>query len=116
MNPCHDHSYKVVGPTVDDLATALSDQPFLTATRPVQVTVGGMDGLLVKVTVPDDADLSACQDGRVATMRDIDDPSDGGWDEPGLVERMWISTSTEPGTSSTRTSPPDPMPSSTPGP
>jgi hypothetical protein len=91
VDPCQDHTAKVVGPTVEDLARALSDQPFLTVTRPVGVTVDGMEGLFVKVTVPEDAELSACQDSRVAIYADIDKPSDG-WtaDEPGLVDRMWI--------------------------
>jgi hypothetical protein len=91
VDPCQDHTAKVVGPTVRDLATALSDQPFLTVTRPVEVTVGGIEGLFVKVTVPDDAELSACQEGRVAIYAHIDKPSDGSVaDSPGLVDRMWI--------------------------
>ena len=46
VDPCQDHTAKVVGPTVEDLARALSDQPFLTVTRPVEVTVGGMEDCL----------------------------------------------------------------------
>lgn len=91
VHPCLDHTAEVVGPTVEDLARALSDQPFLTVTRPVEVTVGGMEGLFVKVTVPDDAEVSACQDAEVAIYEDADTHPDT-WtvDAPGLVDRMWI--------------------------
>ena len=92
VDPCHDHTAEVVGPTVEDLARALSDQPFLTVTRPVGVTVGGMEGLFVKVTVPDDAELSACQNSVVFIFADIGKPG-GAWaagDRLGLVDRMWI--------------------------
>jgi len=91
VDPCQDHTAEVVGPTVEDLATALSDQPFLTVTRPVGVSVGGTEGLFVKATVPGDADLSACQDSEVAIYGNIDAPSDG-WttDVPGMVDRLWI--------------------------
>ena len=91
VHPCLDHTARVVGPTVEDLASALSDQPFLTVTRPVEVTVGGIEGLFVRVAVPDDAEVSACQDGEVAIYEDIDTHPDT-WtvDAPGLVDRMWI--------------------------
>lgn len=89
-DPCHDHTYQVVGPTVEDLATALSNQPFLTVSKPLAVTVGGVKGLFVKVAVPQDAELSACQGGQVTFVGDIDDQADRGWDTPGTVERMWI--------------------------
>jgi hypothetical protein len=92
VHPCRDHTMRAVGPTVDDLAQALSEQPFVRVTTPVPVTVGGMDGLLVKVVLPADADLTACQAGRVPFLGDITDPAagDDGWDHPGIVERMWI--------------------------
>jgi hypothetical protein len=84
VHPCRDHSPIPVGPTVADLATALSKQPFLTVTRPTEVTVGGMKGLLVKATVPKEADMSACQDNTV-------DLISGSYSaEAGIVQRMWI--------------------------
>jgi hypothetical protein len=83
-HPCRDHSPKSVGPTVADLATALSEQPFLTVTRPTAVTVGGMKGLLVKATVPKDADISTCQDNTVDFI------SQSFSAEAGVVQRMWI--------------------------
>lgn len=84
VHPCHDHTPHLVGPTVADLATALSKQPFLTVTRPAEVTVGGMKGLFVKATVSQDADESACQDESVDLISET--PSAGA----GTVERMWI--------------------------
>lgn len=91
VHPCLDHAAEVVGPTVEDLALALSEQPFLSVTKPVGVAVDGMEGLFVKVAVPDDAEVSACQDGEVAIYEDSDTHPDG-WtaDVPGLVDRMWI--------------------------
>jgi hypothetical protein len=91
-DPCRDHTMNRVGPTVEDLATALADQPFLAVTKPTPVTVGGMDGQFVKMAVPLDADVSSCQDGRVQLMGNINDPPDlyGQGPEPGVVERMWI--------------------------
>lgn len=84
VDPCRDHSPNPVGPTVADLATALSEQPFLTVTRPTEVTVGGMKGLFVKATVPKDADMSACQDNSVDLI------SESYSAEAGIVQRMWI--------------------------
>jgi len=84
VDPCRDHSPISVGPTVADLATALSKQPFLTVTRPTEVTVGSMKGLMVKATVPKDADMSACQDNSV----DLISESHGA--DAGIVRQMWI--------------------------
>ena len=87
VHPCRDHTFRVVGPTVDDLADALSRQPFLDVTRPVEVTVGGREGLFVAATVPDDADIRECQDDHVVITSD-DEGS--GLEEPGIIDRMWI--------------------------
>jgi hypothetical protein len=88
VHPCRDHTLRVVGPTVGDLAGALSRLPYLQVTKPVEVTVGGMDGLFVKVTVPDDADIAKCQDDQVHITSE--DGQGSGVQEPGLVDRMWI--------------------------
>jgi hypothetical protein len=85
VHPCRNHSSEVVGPTVGDLASAMSRQPYLTTTKPVAVTVGGAGGLFVKVTVPDDAEVSACQDGSVGIFSETDPAG-----ESGIVDRMWI--------------------------
>ena len=41
-----------VGPTVEDLATALGEIPGTTATQPVQTTIAGYDATYVEVTHP----------------------------------------------------------------
>jgi hypothetical protein len=85
VHPCRDHDPEVVGPTVGDLASAMSRQPYLTTTKPVAATVGGAGGLFVKVTVPDDAEVSACQDGSIDIFSETQ-PAE----ESGIVDRMWI--------------------------
>ena len=47
-----------VGPTVDDLVTALVDHPSLDLTSPVDVTLAGYSGKYLDLQVPDD--ISAC--------------------------------------------------------
>jgi hypothetical protein len=47
-----------VGPTVDDLVTALVDHPSLDVTAPVDVTLAGYSGTYLDLLVPDD--ISAC--------------------------------------------------------
>ena len=47
-----------VGPTIDDLVSALVDHPSLDVTSPVDVTLAGYRGKYVDLTVPDD--ISTC--------------------------------------------------------
>jgi hypothetical protein len=47
-----------VGPTVDDLVTALVDHPSIDVTDPVDVTLAGYSGTYLDLTVPDD--ISEC--------------------------------------------------------
>jgi hypothetical protein len=90
VHPCRDHTYQPVGPTPEELAEALSRQPFLQVTRPVPATVGGMAGFFIKVTIPSHPDLSECEDGQVGFYSSSLSPDDArSAVEPGQA-RMWI--------------------------
>jgi hypothetical protein len=62
-----------VGPTVDDLATAISGLKDRETTTPVDVTVDGFAGKELEMTIPD-VDFSACDEGQ---FRSWTDPSGG---------------------------------------
>jgi hypothetical protein len=85
-HPC-DASAEPVGPSVADLAQALSAQPLRAGTDPVPVTVGGYDGLYVQLTVPQDLDASACPSGVFSLW-----PGRAqNWQEiRGQVDMVWI--------------------------
>jgi hypothetical protein len=65
-DPCRDPRNIVpAGPTVDDLAAAIAEQPVLRTTRAVPVTLGGARGVRLGVSIPDGFDASACAEGQV---------------------------------------------------
>jgi hypothetical protein len=70
-----------VGPTVDDLVSALVDHPSLEVTSPVDVTLAGYPGKYLDLQVPDDID--ACEVWR---------PFDGHIYAQGPSQRwhMWV--------------------------
>jgi len=73
-----------VGPTVADLANALTTQPLRAGTDPVPVTVGGYDGLYVELSVPADVDVADCPLDRFNMW-----PTR--WQQfPGQVDMVWI--------------------------
>jgi hypothetical protein len=85
-HPC-DASPEPVGPSVADLAEALTAQQLRGGTDPVPVTVGGYNGLYVELSVPDAVDLSVCPNGvlslwpgRMERWQDI----------LGQVDMVWI--------------------------
>ena len=53
-----------VGPTVDDLANALAAQSMRGDPVPTDVTIDGYQGKLIEMTVPNDIDFAACDDGE----------------------------------------------------
>jgi hypothetical protein len=56
-----------IGPTVDDLATALSAQSGPGGSQPTAVTVGGHAGKKVELSIPQDVDVTTCDsDGDFA--------------------------------------------------
>ena len=54
---------EAVGPTVDDLATALAQQP-MHDTTVSDIEVDGFAGKLVSMSVPDDLDVAECDEGE----------------------------------------------------
>jgi hypothetical protein len=54
-----------VGPTVDDLVTALVDQANSDATAPVDVEVGGYPAKFISMSIPTDLDTSTCRNPDV---------------------------------------------------
>ena len=72
-----------VGPTVDDLVTALVDHPSLDVTSPVDVTLAGYSGKYLDLQVPDD--ISAC-----APYKPMDGATHFYAQGPGQRWHMWI--------------------------
>ena len=63
-DPCEGEGELIeVGPNVDDLATALLQQPHTVATGPVDTMIGGLPAKRIELTVPDDLDPAACRMG-----------------------------------------------------
>jgi predicted small lipoprotein YifL len=103
---CRDHSHAEppVGPTVDDLATALADlAPFQVTSPPKDVTVYGYDGKHLELTVPDDLAVdesrddrrfTACLGGQIKSWVAPYDTTQGdayyGYTDSGYTEEFWI--------------------------
>jgi hypothetical protein len=94
---CRDHFAAVppVGPTVDDLATALSElAPFEVTTAPEDVTIYGYSGTHLEWTVPD-IGFDRCDAGDVRSWiapMDAAEVGDAyyGYTGPGYREEFWI--------------------------
>lgn len=101
---CNDHSpmEPAVGPTVDDLATALSQlTPFELSAPPSDVSVFGYRGKHLELTVPDlpindpvreENGFSNCTDGELHSWiaENLDGAFWGYNGEPGRTEELWI--------------------------
>ena len=103
---CRDHSWAdpPVGPTVDDLATALADlAPFRVTSPPEDVTIYGFSGKHLEWTVPnlpvvhegDDTHFTECQESSLKSWVaaiDAGEPGDAfyGYTGPGYREEFWI--------------------------
>lgn len=65
-----------IGPTVDDLATALASLPGIAATGPTAVTLGGYPGKLVQIELPGTADPCPTGDGpNLWTIESVGQPA-----------------------------------------
>jgi hypothetical protein len=80
-----------VGPTVDDLATALTRlAPFTVTAPPTDVTFGGYSGKHLELTVPGSG-LAGCVDGKLHSwIAPVNGGPFAGYDEPGQTEEYWI--------------------------
>jgi len=102
---CSDHAWAdpPVGPSVDDLASALAAlPPFEVTSPPEEVTAWGHRGMHLELTVPDlptegergDRSFTGCVDGQLKSwVAAIDtEPGDAfyGYTGPGYVEEIWI--------------------------
>ncbi|MGH2754638.1 MAG: hypothetical protein ACRDLB_09400 [Actinomycetota bacterium] len=103
---CRDHSRAdpPVGPTVDDLATALADlAPFRVTSAPTDITIYGYRGKHLELIVPDmrvegpadDRRFTECAGGKLKSWVDpLSEPHEGdafyGYTGPGYTEEFWI--------------------------
>jgi hypothetical protein len=103
---CRDHSWAdpPVGPSVDDLATALAHlAPFKVTSPPTDVTIYGYRGKHLELTVPDlpveevggDRRFTGCEEGKLKSWVGFVDTAEGdafyGYNgEPGRTEEFWI--------------------------
>lgn len=78
------------GPSVEDLASALRSVPTRRASEPERVTVGGVDGLYMQWSVPDDIDFDDCDLGSFESWAGNITGSNRYQQAPGQVDRLWI--------------------------
>ncbi len=90
---CRDHSRAdpPVGPTVDDLASALADlAPFRVTSPPTDVTIDGYRGKHLELTVPN-VDVGGCFRRELHSwFAPLNDGAFRGYDGPGDIEEFWI--------------------------
>jgi hypothetical protein len=84
-----------VGPTVEDLATALADlAPFRVTSAPADVTMYGYQGKHLELTVPDlpVEGVGHHGDGNLASWIDANEEGEPffGYTRPGYTEEFWI--------------------------
>jgi len=66
VHPCRDHSLRLVGPSVDDLAHAMASQPVWRVTKPRPVTLDGLRAMYLEVELPTRVDPADCVDQAVS--------------------------------------------------
>jgi hypothetical protein len=90
---CRDHSRAdpPVGPTVDDLATALADlAPFRVTSPPTDVTIYGYRGKHLELIVPK-IDFAECVGGNLKSwIAPLNDGAYYGYTGSGYTEEFWI--------------------------
>ena len=90
--PCDWQGKPMVDPGsgVDDLASALANQPLRNATVPTDVELGGFSGKYLEWSVPDEIDFLDCGEGYFESWTGKGWASDRYQQEPGQVDRLWI--------------------------
>ena len=66
VHPCRDHSLRLVGPTVDDLARAIANQPVWKVSTPRPVTLDGVLATYLEIELPARIDPADCVDQSVS--------------------------------------------------
>ena len=66
VHPCRDHSLRLVGPTVNDLARAIASQPVWRVSTPRPVTLAGVPAIYLEIELPARVDPAHCVDGSVS--------------------------------------------------
>ena len=100
-NGCRDHlgADPPVGPSVDDLATALADlAPFRVTSPPEDVSIYGYSGQHLELTVPNlavsDNVFTGCEDGKLMSWIGAIDTTPGdayyGYTGPAYTEEFWL--------------------------
>jgi hypothetical protein len=87
-DPCRRRTATDPGPTVADLARALTRQSG-PSTRPTPVVLDGHPGLAMEVTVPPDTDLTTCTDGEYPLWLADGNPLAHS-DRPGIIHHLRI--------------------------
>jgi hypothetical protein len=86
-DPCHWSSGFVdppVGKTIDDLATALADQPDRGDAMPIDVSIDGYRGQMIELSVPSDIRFADCDGGQFRTW-------EGRYHQgPGQIDQIYI--------------------------
>jgi hypothetical protein len=79
-----------VGPTVEDLATALANQPTRNATE-TDVTLDGYSGKLVRMSVPADINFADCDNGQFGSWVEAGSDNPSRYAQgPGQLEDVYI--------------------------
>ena len=90
--PCNWKGKEMVDPgaDVDGLASALANQPLRNATTPTDVTLGGLSGKYLELSVPKNIDFDDCDEGHFESWTAHGWATDRYQQAPGQVDRIWI--------------------------
>lgn len=91
---CTDKTKVHAGPSIQALVNALEDQQRQVVKKPVSIVQDGAHGVQLELRVPNNVDVSACDDGYFDSWTGAKDSTNAGccrWQQgPGQVDRLWI--------------------------